>query len=160
MGRFSTKKSVWYFWQQNIDLIFVRVAKYWFNTKISTQFLCELQTIGSIFDTKCRADTSNSLVNQILWLQGAYRLEIISICSERVCLYKFCSEDSTDFVDCWLVSNQLLRCKNRALISVKCMPKGACVYCCGSCCIDASQRLVWHQSTIDRICRFLRTKFV
>ena len=42
------------------------------------------------------------------------------------------------------------------------MPKDACVYCCqycGSCCIDKSQSLVWHQSTIDRICQFLRTKF-
>ena len=165
-----------YFWWVDFQL------KNWhnvFGNKISTRFLYELQNIrpiliqkyqlnfcasykisGQFFNTKYQANTCNSLMNQTLWSQGTYWLEIISTCSERVCLYKFCSEDSTDFVDCWLVSNQPLRCKNKVLISVNWMPKSTHVYCRGSCCIDTSQRLVWHQSTIDRICRFLRTKFV
>ena len=43
-----------------------------------------------------------SLVNQTLWSQGTYRLEFISARSERICQLpiQFCSEESTDFVDC------------------------------------------------------------
>ena len=54
-------------------------------------------------------------MNQTLWSRGAYQLEIISAHSERGLvnyLYKFCSEESTDFVNRWLVLNLPLRYVN------------------------------------------------
>ena len=87
-----------------------------------------------------------SLMNQTLWSQGAYRLEIISAWSERVW--------STAYTNFVLRNRQILsivdwcqtylwdvRIKFWLLLSVwKWMTKGACVYCHGSCCIDTSQR--------------------
>ena len=74
---------MWYFWQQNIDLIFCT------SCKILGRFF-DTKNINSIFVwvakyrvDKYRADIYNSLVNQTLWLQGAYRLEIISARSGR-----------------------------------------------------------------------------
>ena len=90
MGQFSTKKPAWYFWKQNIDLIFIRIAKYWVDLliqKISTQFLCEMQNIGSIFDIKYQADNYLQwrLMNHVdhLVTGDFYQLEIISARSER-----------------------------------------------------------------------------
>ena len=70
----------------------------------------------------------DSLVNLTLWSQDAYRLEIISAHSEKVwstAYTNFVLRKSTDFIDCWLVSNLSLRCKNKALISVMCIKVNA-----------------------------------
>ena len=85
------------FWCKNIDSIFV-------SCKIS----------GLFFDTKYQADICDSFMNQTLWSQGAYQLEIISNCSGRSgqLPIQICSVELTDSVNCWLVSNQPLRCIN------------------------------------------------
>ena len=103
MGRFSTKNQT--------DI---------FDNKISTRFLYELQNIGLIFwcdSIFVQVANSHPLVAGCLLIgdhKHPLRKGLVS------CLYKFCSEESTDVVNCWLVSNLPLRCKNEALISVKC----------------------------------------
>ena len=44
---------------------------------------CASCKISGQFFTKYQTDIYNSLVNQTLWSQGTYQLEIISACSER-----------------------------------------------------------------------------
>ena len=171
MGWFSTKNPVWYFWQQNIDLIFCmscKISGRFFDTKISTWSLCELQNIGSIFwykNLKYRADICNSLVNQTLWSHGAY---ILSIGDYKRPLRKIWSTAYTNFV---LRNRQILLivdwCQTNLWdVSIQQEPGqwtrtpfGIHFHTLNTnqSFILTSQRFVWHQSTINKICQILGT---